>query len=203
MGEAPLLVIASTKVEGQNLADAIKAARANPSGFNMAVSGMGSAGHLGTLEFQRLTNLNLQMIPYKGTAPAVADVMGGSVQFMIDAMTALVPQAKAGRVRGLAVTSAQRSKIAPDIPTTAEAGLPELNISSWYGVWGPKGLPPAVAARLATALAEVSKQPEFQARIDQAGIVAGYMDPAAFVAFMRADLVKSVALLKSANFQPE
>jgi tripartite-type tricarboxylate transporter receptor subunit TctC len=203
VGLAPLMVVSSNKVEGTNLADAIKAARANPKGHNMALSGLGSAGHLGTLEFLRLANLDLQLIPYKGTAPGLADVMGGNVQFMIDAMTALVPQVRGGRVRGLAVTSATRSKIAPDVPTTAEASMPELNIVSWYGVWGPKNLPAPIANRLATAIAEVMVQPEFQAKIDAAGILPGYLDPKAFVEFMRADLSKAVSLLKAANFQAE
>lgn len=203
VGQAPLLIIASSKVEASTLADVVKAVRANPAGFNMALSGLGSAGHLGSLEFMRITGVKLQAVPYKGTAPALADVMGGSVQLMIDSATALLPQTKGGRVRGLAITSSTRSKVNPDIPTTAEAGMPELTIASWYGVWGPKALPPAVATRLANAIAEGVKQPEFAARIDAAGIVPGYLDPAAFVDFMRADLAKGISLLKAANFQPE
>ena len=203
VGQAPLLIIASNKVEATNLADLVKAVRANPGGFNMAISGMGSAGHLGALEFMRIAGVNLQGVPYKGTAPALADVMGGNVQIMIDSATALLPQTKGGRVRGMAITGASRSKANPDIPTTAEAGMPELTIASWYGVWGPKGLPPAVASRIATAIAEGVKQPEFTARIEAAGIVPGYLDPNAFVEFMRADLVKGVGLLKAAKFEPE
>lgn len=203
VGQAPLLIIASTKVEATNLADLVKAVRANPNAFNMALSGLGAAGHLGSLEFMRLTGTKLEAIPYKGTAPALADVMGGSVQLMIDSATALLPQTKGGRVRGMAITSSTRSKANPDIPTTAEAGMPELTMASWYGVWGPKGLSPVIASRLATAIAEGVRQPEFAARIDAAGIVPGYLDPLAFVEFMRADLVKSVQLLKAANFQPE
>ena len=81
--------------------------------------------------------------------------------------------------------------------------MPGLSIASWYGVWGPKGLPPAVASRLASAIAEGVKQPEFQTRIDAAGILPSYLDPAAFVEFMKMDLTRSVNLLKAANFQPE
>ena len=203
VGQAPLLVIASSKVEGTTLAEVVKAVRANPAGFNMAISGLGAAGHLGSLEFMRIVGVNLQAIPYKGTAPALADVMGGTVQLMVDAATVLLPQTKGGRVRGLAITSATRSKVNPDIPTTAEAGMPELTMASWYGVWAPKGLPPAVASRLAGAVAEGVRQPEFAARIDAVGIVPGYLDPTAFVEFMRADLTKGIGLLKAANFQPE
>ncbi|MBL8380015.1 MAG: tripartite tricarboxylate transporter substrate binding protein [Burkholderiales bacterium] len=202
-GLAPLLLISSSKVEGNTLADVVRAVRANPNNFNMAISGMGAAGHLGSLEFMRLVGVNLQAIPYKGTAPALADVMGGQVQLMIDAATALLPQTKGGRVRGLAITSATRSPVNPDIPTTVEAGMPGLNLTSWYGVWGPKGLPAAVNNRLVTAIAEGVRQPEFQTRIDAAGILPGYLDPAAFVEFMRGDLTRAVGLLKAANFQPE
>jgi len=203
VGVAPLLLIASSKVEATTLADLVKAVKANPGSFNMAVSGMGAAGHLGTLEFMRLAGVNLQTIPYKGTAPALADVMGGSVQLMVDAATVLLPQTKGGRVRGLAITGSSRSPLNPDIPTSAEAGMPALNIASWYGVWAPKGLPPAVASRLATAIAEGVRQPEFQARIDAVGILQGYQDPAAFVEFMKSDLTRAVNLLRAANFQPE
>lgn len=203
VGQAPLLIIASSKVEANTLTDVVKAVRANPAGFNMALSGLGSAGHLGSLEFMRIAGVKLQAVPYKGTAPALADVMGGSVQLMIDSATALLPQTKGGRVRGLAITSATRSKVNPDIPTTAEAGMPELTIASWYGVWAPKGLPSAISTRLASAIAEGVRQPEFAARIDAAGIVPGYLDPAAFVEFMRGDLAKGISLLKAANFQPE
>ena len=203
VGQAPLLLIASSKVEATTLADLVKAVKANPGGFNMAVSSMGAAGHLGTLEFMRLAGVNLQLVPYKGTAPALADVMGGSVQLMVDSATVLLPQTKGGRVRGLAITGNTRSSVNPDIPTTAEAGMPGLSIASWYGVWGPKGLPPAVTNRLATAIAEAVRQPEFQTRIDAAGILPGYQNPAAFVDFMKMDLARSVTLLKAANFQPE
>ena len=120
----------------------------------MAVSGLGSAGHLGTLEFMRI----------------------------------------AGEAR---------SAVNPDIPTTTEAGMPGLSIASWYGVWGPKGLPAAVTSRLVTAIAEGVRQPEFRARIDAAGITPGYLDPAGFVEFMKMDLTRGVNLLKAANFQPE
>ena len=203
VGQAPLLLIASSKVEAATLADLVKAVKANPGGYNMAVSGLGSAGHLGTLEFMRIAGVNLQSVPYKGTAPALADVMGGSVQLMIDSATVLLPQTKGGRVRGLAITGEARSAVNPDIPTTTEAGMPGLSIASWYGVWGPKGMPVAVTNRLVTAIAEGVRQPEFRARIDAAGITPGYLDPAAFVEFMKMDLTRGVNLLKAANFQPE
>ena len=203
VGQAPLLLIASSKVEATTLADLVKSVKANPGGYNMAVSGLGSAGHLGTLEFMRIAGVNLQSVPYKGTAPALADVMGGSVQLMIDSATVLLPQTKGGRVRGLAITGEARSAVNPDIPTTTEAGMPGLSIASWYGVWGPKGMSVAVTNRLVTAIAEGVRQPEFRARIDAAGITPGYLDPAAFVEFMKMDLTRGVNLLKAANFQPE
>jgi len=203
VGLAPLALVVSNKVEATNLADLVKAVRANPASFNVAISGMGAAGHLGTLEFMRLAGVNLQSVPYKGTAPALADVMSGNVQILIDAATVLMPQTKGGRVRGIAIMSATRSNVNLDVPTTAEAGMPDLAMASWYGVWAPKGLPAAVASRIATAIAEGVKQPEFAARIESAGILPGYQDPAAFAEFIRADQARAVALLRSVNFQPE
>ncbi|MSQ55537.1 MAG: tripartite tricarboxylate transporter substrate binding protein [Betaproteobacteria bacterium] len=203
VGQAPLALVVSTKVEATTLAELVKAVRANPAAYNVAISGMGAAGHLGTLEFMRLAGVNLQSVPYKGTAPALADVMSGNVQILVDAATVLMPQTKGGRVRGIAIMSSARSKVNLDVPTTAEAGMPDLAMASWYGVWGPKGLPAPVATRIATAIAEGVKQPEFAARIESAGIIPGYMDPAAFAEFIRADQARAVALLKSANFQPE
>jgi tripartite-type tricarboxylate transporter receptor subunit TctC len=203
MGQAPVLMVAAPNVAAANMADVLRAARANPTAFNMAISSQGSAGHLATLEFQRLANLKLQIIPYKGTAPAVTDIMGGSVQLMLDSAPAMLPQTKGGKLKGIAITGAARSPINADIPTMAEAGLPALNINTWYGVWAPKGLPPAVQTRLVNALAEAARSPEFKARLDAGGLSEGYLDPAAFMTFMKADQTRAVDLLRAANFQPE
>ena len=204
MGEAPLLIVSSTRLEATTLAETLKLAREKPNTFNFAVSGMGSAGHLATLEFLRLAKLDLVTIPYKGTAPAMQDVMGGSAQLFIDPLTVLLPQTRGGKLRALAVTSPTRVRQAPDIPSVVEAGMPGLaNMVSWWGVWGPKGLPAPIAQRISAALTDAAKAPELVQRAENLGIVPSYMPPAQFVEFMRGDLTRSVALLKGANFQPD
>ncbi|BBK30462.1 tripartite-type tricarboxylate transporter receptor subunit TctC [Stella humosa] len=203
IGEVPLILLASNGVTGQTIPEIVAAAKANPSGFNFGLSSLGSAGHLATLEFIRLAGTRIETIAYRGASPALTDLVAGNVQLMIDPITTLLPQAQAGRAKAVAVTAAARSPLAPDVPTTAEAGMPGLVLASWYGVWGPKGLPPAVVARVSAAMADAAKDPAFIAKLATYGIQPTYMGPAEFPGFMQADIDRSIALLRAAGFQPE
>ena len=138
-GEAPLVLLVNPNVPGTDYKSTIEAIAKEPKKYFFALSSGGSAGHIATLEFLRRTKLPLDTILYKGTAPANADLISGSVQLFMDPWTALLPLAKAGKARALFVTSRERTELAPDIPTTNEVGLKDFNISSWYGVWAPKG----------------------------------------------------------------
>ncbi len=112
------------------------------------------------MSFNRLTKTNMTITPYRGTAPALTDVAGGHIQMLIDAMVVLLPMAKSGGVKALAVTTTKRSAAAPDIPTAAESGVPGLNVVSWYGMWGPKGMPADVVKALNAATAEAMRELE-------------------------------------------
>src|SRR5689334_5553390 len=141
-GEGPLIVLANpAAVPGKTLADALPAIRSKPDDFRFGVSALGSPNHLAVLEFNRLTKLNLQIIPYRGSAPALTDTVSGQVQLMIDPMITALPLIQGGQLKALAVASSKRTSVLPDVPTAAESGLPGLEFSSWYGLWGPKGLP--------------------------------------------------------------
>ena len=147
--------------------------------------------------------LPLDTILYKGTAPANADLLSGSVQLFMDPWTALLPLATSGKARGLFVTSKERTQLAPKIPTSAEAGLKDFNISSWYGVWAPKATPDDVVNRLAAAMAEVSKDPAFIAKTTSLGIVPTARGPKEFAAFIKEEVETNTALLRDANYKPE
>ena len=203
IGEVPLILLASTKVTAGTIPEIVAAAKADPKAYNFGLSSLGSAGHLATLEFIRLAGTPIETITYRGAAPALTDLVAGNVQLMIDPITSLLPQAKAGRAKAVAVTSATRSALAPDVPTTAEAGMPGLVLGSWYGVWGPKGLPAPVVDRVSRAVQEASADPAFVEKLATYGISPVYMGPDRFPAFMQADIDRSVALLRAANFQPE
>ncbi|MGE0719358.1 MAG: Bug family tripartite tricarboxylate transporter substrate binding protein [Alphaproteobacteria bacterium] len=203
IGEVPLIILAATSVPGSTIPEVVAAAKAEPRKYNFGLSSLGSAGHLATLEFIRLAGSPIETITYRGAAPALADLVAGNIQLMIDPLTALLPQAQAGRAKALAVTSRARSALAPDIPTTAEAGMPDLVMGSWYGVWGPRGLPDAVVTRIGAAMAEAAADPAFAAKLATYGIIPTYMAQAEFRDFIRADLDRAVGLLRSVNFQPE
>lgn len=203
VGQAPLLVVANPGIRANTLAEFAAAAKADSKNFNFGSSSLGSAGHLATLELMRLGGLDLPIVNYRGSAPALADVMSGQVQAMTDPIAVALPMVKAGKLKALAITTERRSPLAPEIPTAAESGMPGLVMSSWYAVWLPKGVPDAVVARLAAALQAVTQDPEFTERLTALGVETVYDGPDAFRAFIAADVARNAALLKAANYQPE
>ena len=174
-----------------------------PKKYFFALSSGGSAGHIATLAFLKRTGLPLDTILYKGTAPANTDLMAGNVQLFMDPWTATLPLATSGRARGLFVTSKERTQLAPNIPTADEVGLKDFFISSWYGLWAPKDTPDPVVDKLASAMAEVSKDPAFIAKTTSLGIVPTARGPKEFAAFIKAEVEINTALLKESGFKPE
>ena len=122
---------------------------------------------------------------------------------MVEGMTILLPQVKTGRVRAYAVTSRQRSKLAPEIPTTAEAGMPKLVISSWYGVWGPPGLPDDITRQLAAAVEKAASSPDLVSRLEGLGLTTTFMKDAEFKTFIREESERVKELLRGAGFEPQ
>ncbi|TMJ27911.1 MAG: tripartite tricarboxylate transporter substrate binding protein [Alphaproteobacteria bacterium] len=202
-GEAPLVLLANLDVPGTDYKSTIAEIAKQPKKYFFALSSGGSAGHVATLEFLRRTKLPLDTVLYKGTAPANADLLSGSVQLFMDPWTALLPLARAGKARALFVTSRERTGLAPDIPTTDEVGLTGFNISSWYGVWAPKGTPDPIVERLAVAMAEVSKDKGFIAKTGALGIVPTARGPAEFAAFIKSEVETNTGLLRDAGYKPE
>jgi len=202
-GEAPLVLLVNLNVPGTDYASTMAVIAKEPKKYFFALSSGGSAGHIATLAFLKRTGLPLDTILYKGTAPANADLLSGNVQLFMDPWTVTLPLATSGKARGLFVTSKERTKLAPDIPTSAEVGLKDFNIASWYGAWAPKDTPDAVVDKLASAMAEVSKDPAFLATTTGLGIVPTARGPAAFAAFIKSEVETNTALLKDAGYKPE
>jgi tripartite-type tricarboxylate transporter receptor subunit TctC len=198
-GEAPLVLLCNNNVPGTDYASTMAAIAKEPKKYFFALSSGGSAGHIATLEFLRKTRLPIDTILYKGTAPANADLLSGSVQLFLDPWTALLPLATSGKARGLFVTSKERTKLAPNIPTSDEVGLKDFNIASWYGVWAPKD----TSDGLAVAMAEVSKDPAFIATTTGLGIVPTARGPKEFTAFIKGEVETNTTLLKDAGYKPE
>lgn len=203
IGEAPLLAVIATRLPQKTLAEIAAAAQKDPKRWTAGTPALGSPGHLATLTFNRLTKTNLTIAPYKGTAPALNDVAGGHIEMLIDAMVVLLPMAKSGRVKDIAVTSIKRSAIARDIPTAAESGVPGLNVVAWYGMWGPKGMPADVAAGLNAAAADAVRELDAAGRLAQLGVEPTSGTSAEFAKFQAAEVQRNADLLNSINFKPQ
>jgi tripartite-type tricarboxylate transporter receptor subunit TctC len=156
----PLAIVVSNEVKAKTLGEFIAFARANPKNINYGSAGTGGMNHLGTELFATAAKLELVHIPYKGIAPAFTDLMGGSLQLLLPSLASVIPHIRSGKMRALAVTAKQRSPLAPDIPTAAEAGLPGFQLEVWFGLMGPSGLPPTVLKRLNEELNAVLAMPE-------------------------------------------
>jgi tripartite-type tricarboxylate transporter receptor subunit TctC len=203
VGEGPLLLVMNAQRPQNTLAEVMAAARANPREWNFAVSSLGAAGHLATIEFIRQLGVELTQAPYRGTAPALTDVVAGNVQMMFDPILATLPQVRNNRVKGLAITAPQRSQAAPDIPTAAEAGMPGLDIQSWWALWGPRGVPAEITGRIGETLRTGMFEADVLARVATLGITPKAESGAEFASFIQRDFDRSQTLLRIANFQPE
>ncbi|MES2196130.1 MAG: tripartite tricarboxylate transporter substrate binding protein [Pseudomonadota bacterium] len=203
-GEGPLLVLANpAAVQGKTIAEALAEIRKKPDDFLFGLSALGAANHLAVLEFNRLTKLNLQIIPYRGSAPALTDLISGQVQLMIDPIITAFPLVQAGQLRALAVASTKRTSVLPDVPTAAESGLAGLEFSSWYGFWGPKGLPREIVARVNAVLTEGMREPAVVERLATLGFEPVAGTPEEFASFIKADVARNTALLSAINYQPQ
>jgi tripartite-type tricarboxylate transporter receptor subunit TctC len=201
VGEAPMMLIVSPKLAPNNIAELIAEARKAPEKWNFATSALGAPGHLAELDFNRLAGLQLPIQPYRGTAPALNDVAGGHVQLMIDPVLALLPLANAKQVKGLAITTARRTPLAPDYPTAAESGLPGMDHSSWYGVWGPKKLPAELVAELNTMINNAVQELKTEGQLAKLGIEPVSETTSQFEAFAKSYVTRNSELLKASNFE--
>jgi tripartite-type tricarboxylate transporter receptor subunit TctC len=202
VGEAPLLVVMAPGLPHKSIAELVAAALLAPERYTMAVPSLGAMGHLATVAFNQLAGLNLTITSYRGTAPALTDVAGGHVQLLIDAMLALLPMARGGQVKALAITTPKRSALAPEIPTSAESGMKGLEFASWYGAWAARSLSSEVAAWLNTAFNEATRELARTGRFAELGQEPVNETRDEFARFIDADVARSAALLKLANYQP-
>jgi tripartite-type tricarboxylate transporter receptor subunit TctC len=201
-GTAPMLLVMSPHLAPMTITELLAEVRRQPERWTFAAASLGSPGHIATIAFNQLAGINLVIAAYRGTAPGLADVAAGHVQLMIDAVLVLLPMARGGQVKALAFTTAKRSKFAPEIPTAAESGMPGLEFASWYGVWGPRGLPNDVVQWLNAAANEATRDLAKSGRLADLGIEAVAETPEEFARFIAADVARNAELLRSANFQP-
>ena len=190
VAEAPHLLIVSNKVPAKNVAELVALMRANPGKLSYSSAGNGSNFHMAGELFKELSKTYALHLPYRGGGPALLDTISGQVEFSFPSLTAALPQATAGRVRGLAVTSGTRSPAAPDLPTIAEAGLPGYEFTSWQLVLAPAGTPPEVLARIHGAIVETMKAPSVRERYAREGTIQRSTSPAEASAFLKDEVAR-------------
>src|ERR1700704_1011794 len=200
---APLVCVITAARPQKTLPELIAAAKANPRDWLFAISALGSAGHLATIDFSRRTGVSFDLVPYRGTAPALTDLMGGNVQLMIDPTFALLPAAKDGmRARPLAIAAKARSQLAPEVPTMAESGLPGFEFNSWYGVWAPKGTPRDISEKINALVQETMRDPAIAAKLTNQLLEPVIESIDESKKFIASEITRAGELLKLVNFQP-
>ncbi len=180
----------------RNARDLIDYARKNPARLNYASGGNGSAGHMAGELMKSQANVSAVHIPYAGAAPAQLGLLAGQTDFMFDNLASATGQIKAGKLRALAVTTAQRANAMPDVPTMAEAGLAGFDVSTWFGVFAPAGTPPALVARLNSAFTAALNSPEMRERLARMGAVPAPGTPEQFSELLRSELAKYQKVVK-------
>jgi tripartite-type tricarboxylate transporter receptor subunit TctC len=178
-------------------------AKANEQRFNFATSGLGSAGHVAIFQLKQRYGIEGPIAGYRGAGPVLNDLAGGAVHIFADPILSSLPVARSGRIRAVAVTAAARSPAAPDIPTTAESGVPDLIGASWYGMWAPLGTPAEAIARLGDLATATARDAEVTRRLVELGFTPIAETSAAFGAFQQAEFDRYSRIIREAGIQPE
>ena len=187
----------------KSVAELIALAKAKPGEVTAAASGIGSSTHLNMELFKSMAGVDILIVPYKGGGPAITDLIGGQVKVFFNSANAFLPLMKAGRVRVLATTGAQRAAYAPDIPTVAEAGVPGYQSSNWFGIYGPKGLPPAIAQKWNEAVNQYLRTPQAQAHFGKSYLRIMGGSIAEFTEHHKAETARWAKVIKTAGIEAQ
>jgi tripartite-type tricarboxylate transporter receptor subunit TctC len=199
----PQLLVVNNAVPANSVKELIAYAKARPGQLNYASVGQGSPNHLGMELLKALTGIEMVHVPYKGTGPAITDLLGGQVQLMFNSMPSVLPLVKSGKLKGLAVGSAQRSPAIPDIPTVAEAGVPGFENVTWYGMFAPAKTPHDIVAKLNRQVVKILAEPEMAQRLASQGAEPRGSTPEDLVKFMRVESERWKKVIKAANIKLE
>jgi len=190
-------------IPAKSVKELISFAKAHPGQLNFASPGNGTSSHLAGELFRQVAKIEVVHIPYKGATPAITDLIAGQVSFTMASVLSVLPYAKQGRLRMLAVTTAKRSGALPDIPTISEAGLPGFEVSNWYGILAPGGTPRPTVDRLNSELARIARVPDLAEKLAAQGADPATGTPEEFERFIQAELKKWAAVVRSAGINPE
>jgi tripartite-type tricarboxylate transporter receptor subunit TctC len=199
VAEAPVALVAHPSVPAASVAELVALARQKPGVLTFGSAGSGTPGHLSGEIFKSMTGAQIVHVPYKGSAPAVTDLLGGQINLMFDPVQSVLQHIKSGKIRALGVSSARRAAILPDVPTIAEAGVPGYETAAWWGVVAPARTPHAIVERLHQAIAAALAGAELKARLREMGIETVGLGPDAFAKFQFDEISKWGAAVKAAG----
>jgi tripartite-type tricarboxylate transporter receptor subunit TctC len=197
------IVVVNPQLPIHSIADLITSAKATPGAINFGSYGLGTSAHLAGELFKSLAGVDIVHVPYKGAAAAITDLLGGRIQVMFTTVASVAAHVRSGQLRALAVTSAERSRAFPDLPTVAESGVPGYLAESWYGLYAPSGTPAEVIARLNAAVARAVQTPSFKPLEEVEGLTVAVGPPADLDRYVRGEAARWRTLISTANIKPE
>ena len=197
LASAPLLLVVHPSVPARSVSELVAYAKARPNQLNYASSGNGGPQHLAGEMFRQMAGVQWLHVPYKGTAPATTDLIGGQVQAAFSSLLTVLPHTKAGKLRPLGISSATRSEAYPELPTIAESGVPGFEVTTWYGVLAPGATPRAVVSKIHADIARALATPEVRERLARDGLQAVGSKPDEYAAFIRQEIEKVKSLARA------
>jgi tripartite-type tricarboxylate transporter receptor subunit TctC len=203
LAEGPLIVSTTPSVPANNLKDFFALVRKEPQKYTFGATTIGSASHLAIELLKHDAGLDTLVVTYKGTAPALTDLMGGQIQLLADPMLSSLPLAQAGKIKALGLTSLKRAAAAPDIPTVEESGVKGFAFASWYGLWGPKNLPADLSNTLHAHIAKVLALPDVKQRLNALGFEPIGSDGEGFATYIREEMAKYEKIINDAKIKVE
>jgi tripartite-type tricarboxylate transporter receptor subunit TctC len=199
VASAPLVLVVSSSSPYRKLADVVAAAREKPTALNYASSGNGTVAHLAAVQFQKAAGVQFTHVPYKGAAQGLTDLVGGQIQMYVSSVPTLIAQIKTGQLRALAVTSLQRTRDLPDVPTLAESGYKDFEAVTWFGVAGPAAMPKDAVGKLNAAFNKALLTPEVQKKLAAQGAEVMAGTPEKFATLIRTDRERWGAIVKASG----
>ena len=203
LAQQPNVMVTNPSSPYKTVQEALTAAKARPGALNFASAGIGSGTHLNLEKFKLMAKVNMNHIPYKGSGEALADIVGGRVDFYFAPISATLGQVQAGKVRAIAVSTIKRSSVLSKVPTIAESGVPGFDFSLWFGIWAPTGVPQPVIARIASSIKAAGNDPVIKAKLAGLGNEPMEMNSAQFSRFVREEIKTGATVLQAAGIKPQ
>ena len=197
IGTSGYLMVVNPKVPANSMKEFLALAKTRPGELNYGSSGQGAISHLAVELFKLMAGVNLTHVPYKGTAPVLTDLLSGQIQFTAGAIPPTMPHVRSSRLRAIGVSAVQRSRLAPEVPTVSEAGVPGYDVASWYAISAPPKLPKDIVTRLNNVMKRILTLPEVSSRFEQEGVDAVHSTPEAFAQIIKTDIAKWIRVAKA------